>query len=192
MPNFLSSEKVYFRPYEVGDAKLIYQWFNDPATTYYMFTGQKPMTLEVIEKLMADDTGRSHNVIFIVVDKKSKKAIGLTGLYEINHAARKAEMRIIIGDSNFRGKGYGSEIVQLINYYGFDRLNLNRIYLGFTAENKGGEKAYKNAGYVYEGTLKQDIYRNSQYYDSARMAILRDDYYKKWYPKDKKRFAIKQ
>lgn len=192
MPNiFLKSEKVYFRPYETQDAKLIYRWFNDPVTTYYMFTGQRPMTLEQIENLMTSDTSSPHNVIFIVVDKKSKKAIGLVGLYEINHTARKAEMRIIIGDGNFRGKGYGSEIVQLINYYGFDRLNLNRIYLGFTSENKGGEKAYKNAGYVYEGTLKQDIYRNSQYYDSTRMAILRDDYYKKWYPKDKKRFAIK-
>jgi RimJ/RimL family protein N-acetyltransferase len=191
MPNFLSSDKIYFRPYEAGDSKLIYQWFNDPVTTYYMFTGQRPMTPEQIEKSLAEDTSCSHNVIFIVIDKKSKKAIGLTGLYEINHTARKAEMRIIIGEPNFRGKGYGTEIVQLVNYYGFDRLNLNRIYLGFTSANKGGENAYKNAGYVYEGTLKQDIYRNSQYYDSTRMAILRDDYYKNWYPKDKKRFAIR-
>lgn len=188
---FLRGERVFFRPIQTEDVLLIYQWFNDPITTYFMFTGQKPETLDQIKKLVEDRVQSEHNTIFIVVNKNTNEAIGLVGLYEINYTARKAEMRIIIGNENFRGRGYGTEITELITYYGFDRLNLNRIYLGVTDENIGGINAYKRAGYVYEGTLKQDVYRNSQYYDGIRMAILREDYYKNLYSKHKEKFSVK-
>jgi len=111
---------------------------------------------------------------------------------KIPNAAKKAEMRIIIGNSDFRGRGYGTEMTEMINFYGFDRLNLHRIYLGVTAENKGGVHAYEKAGYVREGLLKDDVYRNSQYYDAVRMAILRDDYYEKWHAKHQKLFGIQK
>ncbi len=156
-----------------------------------MFTGQRPKTEEQVVDIMAVNLKSEENTVFVVCDIKSGKPIGLVGLYEIDGTARKAEMRIIIGDKNYWGKGYGTELTELITFYGFDRLNLNRVYLGVTSENAGACKAYEKAGYVYEGTLKDDIYRNSSYYDSIRMAILREDYYKKYYPKHKKRFAVK-
>jgi RimJ/RimL family protein N-acetyltransferase len=85
----------------------------------------------------------------------------------------------------------GTEVTEILTYYGFDRLNLNRIYLGFTAENKGAGKAYEKAGYRQEGILKEDIYRNSRYYDSVRMAILRKDYYKDRHNEHKLKFSGK-
>lgn len=207
--HFLESEKVYFCPYHPKDAWTIHQWFNDPVVTHYMFTGQKPTTLNQVKNSMkrdikSDSTSTTikniralmnqeikspYNIIFIVCDSKSQKEIiGMVGLYEIDETSRKAEMRIIIGNKEYWGKGYGTEITEMINFYGFDRLNFNRIHLGVTEENKGGVRAYEKAGYTYEGTLKQEMYRNSRYYDAIRMAILRDDYYKKYYKEHKERF----
>ena len=170
---------------------MFYRWFNDSETTYYMFTGQRPKTLEQIKNLVEAETRSEENTIFVVCDKKTGKPIGRVGLYELDHTVRKAEMRIIIGESAYRGKGLGTEVVELITFYGFDRLNLNRVYLGVTHENKGAVRAYEKAGYAYEGTLKDDIYRNSRYYDSMRMALLRAVYYRKFYPKQSKRFGGK-
>ena len=185
---FLKGDKISLRPYCAEDARLVFDWFNDPVVTFYMFTGQKPKTSEQISVLMEKDVNSEENTIFIAVDNVSGDPIGIVGLYEIDHTARKAEMRIIIGNRKYWGKGYGTEMTDLIDFYGFDRLNLNRIYLGVTDENKGGVKAYEKAGYIYEGRLLQDIYRNSRYYDSVRMGLLRDDYYKKLYPEHKKKF----
>lgn len=192
---FLQGEKVLLKPIEINDlkklAKLITRWVNDNLVTYYMFTGQTPKNSKQVytdfKKLLESE----HNIIFLVLDKKTKQPIGYTGLYELNHTTRKAEFRILIGEIDFWGKGLGTEVTELLTYYGFDRINLNRIYLGFTSDNKGAKKAYKKAGYRFEGTLKQDIYRNSRYYDSKRMAILRDDYYKKFYKNHKNKFSIK-
>lgn len=189
---FLKGGKVGLRPIEIEDlqklSRLIAKWVNDGIVTYYLFTGQKPQNSEQVAADFKEQLDAGNNVIFLIVDSKTNKPIGYAGLYELHSTARKAESRILIGEKGFWGKGYGTEVVELLTFYGFDRLNLNRIYLGYTAENKGSGRIYENAGYVYEGTLKEDIYRNSKYYDSVRMAILRKDYYKKLYKSHSERF----
>ena len=189
---FLKGEKIVLRPIEMAElpklSRLINKWANDEIVTYYMFTGQKTQNSRQIAADLKEQLESKCNVIFLAVDFRTKKPIGYTGLYDIHPTARKAEFRILIGEKDFWGKGYGSEITELVTYYGFDRLNLHRIYLGYTAANKAAGRTYQKAGYIYEGTLKEDIYRNSQYYDGIRMAILREDYYKKFYQSHLKRF----
>lgn len=188
---FLKGERCILQPLDLESmpaiANQIAQWINDEVVTYFMFTGQKPLTREqVIVNIKKDlDAG---NIVFLVCDSKSKKLIGYAGLYDINPVARKAEFRILIGEKTFWGKGYGTEITELLTYYGFDRLNLHRIYLGYTVANKAAQRTYEKAGYKHEGIQKDDIYRNSIYYDTARMAILRKDYYEKYYKAHVKKF----
>lgn len=191
---FLKGNKIILRQIDVEDmkklSKLISCWVNDGTITYYMFTGQTPYNSSQIFDDFKKLIESGHNVIFLVLEKKTEKPIGYAGLYEINSIARKAEYRILIGDRNFWGKGLGTEITELLIYYGFDRLNLHRIYLGFTANNMSAKRAYEKAGFKCEGVLKDDIYRNSRYYDSVRMAILREEYYKHLHKIYDKKFSL--
>lgn len=193
MKYFLKSERIILQPIEIKEISkfscLIAGWVNDGQVTYYMFTGQKPKNSKQVSDNIKKELENQENIVFIAKDIKTQKLIGYAGLYDINQTARKAEFRVLIGEKDFWGKGYGTEITELVSYYGFDRLNLNRISLGYVADNKAASKTYEKAGYVYEGTLKQDIYRNSKYYDAVLMAILRDDYYKKLYKLHLKRFS---
>lgn len=190
---FLKGEKVFLRPIEIKElpkiASLIEKWVNDEVITYYMFTGQRPRNAQQIISDFKKQIEEENNVILLIVDLKTKKPIGYAGLHDINFIARKAEIRVVIGEKDFWGKGRGAEAMDLITYYGFDRLNLNRIYSGYTAENKGAARMNEKAGYRYEGILKEDIYRNGRYYDSIRVAILRKDYYKKFYKSHTERFG---
>lgn len=190
---FLKGKKISLCPFETVAPKklsaLIVKWVNDGLVTYYMFTGQTPKNTQQVKADLQKQLEAGNNVIFLVADQATKKPIGYVGLFDINSTARKAELRILIGEKEFWGRGYGTEATELVTFYGFDRLNLNRIYLGFTAENKGACGAYEKSGYVYEGTLKEDIYRNSKWYDSIRMAILRKDYYEKFYKLHSERFG---
>lgn len=182
---FINGIHVRLDPIEEKDikkiAEYISKWVNDPIVTYYMFTGQRPKNVAEIIQGLKKELDSNQNVIFLVSDKKTRQMIGYAGLYDINPSVRKAEFRILIGEKDFWGKGYGTEISEVVTLYGFDRLNLNRIYLGYTSANQGAKKAYERAGYVYEGMRRDDLYRNSTYYDSVIMALLRDDYYKKLY-----------
>src|SRR3989344_5646391 len=182
---FLSSERLAFRPYQEADAELLHQWFNDPIVTYYLETGLRPQTLEQIRQTIHKELESPASVVFMIVAKDKGLTIGIIGLYAINEVARKAEMRIIIGNQNYWNKGLGAEALELISFYGFDRLNLNKIHLGVSSGNEGAKKAYLKAGYVQGGVLKQDVYRNGQYYDGINLAMLREDYLKGRYEEHK-------
>jgi len=71
---------------------------------------------------------------------------------------------------------YGTEATQLMLKYGFMTLNLNRIVLNVYSTNPFALRAYKKAGFILEGTLRQDMFREGKYIDVFRMGILREEW----------------
>jgi RimJ/RimL family protein N-acetyltransferase len=185
---FLAGNLVGLRAVEDDDIPLIARWINDEEVTHFMFYGQWPTNLGQVRETIQKQVSSPQNVVFMVYDRKTNRRIGFAGIYDIHLTAQKGEFRILIGEKDFWGKGYGTEVTELLTFYGFDRLNFHRIYLGVTAENKGGVKAYERAGYAHEGVLKDDIFRNGRYYDTIRMGLLRDEYLKKYHKDHAKRF----
>ena len=59
--------------------------------------------------------------------KEGNKLIGQCGLNNISWINRSAEFSIIIGYSEFRGYGYGSDAIRILIKYGFEELNLMLI-----------------------------------------------------------------
>lgn len=174
---FIVGEKIYLRGLEKNDLRgNMLQWGNDPEVTYYMFMGAIPNSIELLEEEYEQLLKSKNDVVFAVVDKKTDIHIGNAGLYVINWISRSAEFRIIIGEKEYWKKGYGTEATRLTAEYGFNKLNLNKVWLGVNAKHKGAIKAYENAGFVHEGILRQEIYRNGNYYDAVRMSILREEY----------------
>ena len=177
---FIVGEKMYLRGVEKSDLSSNYfQWANDSEVTYYMEMGLLPNNLERSEADYIDLMKSKNDAVFVIVDKKTDKLIGSCGLYVINWVARKAEFRVIIGEKDYWAKGYGREAAELLIQYAFEKLNLNKVWLGVNAENIKGVKSYERAGFVSEGVLRQEIYRNDRYYDAIRMSILREEYEKR-------------
>ncbi|MFC2048073.1 GNAT family N-acetyltransferase [Chloroflexota bacterium] len=175
---FIVGEKIYLRGLEKNDLTgNMFQWANDTEVTYYMFMGAMPNSIELLEEEYEQLIRSKNDVVFAIIDKKTDTHIGNVGLYVINWISRSAEFRIIIGEKEYWSNGYGTEATKLTAQYGFEKLNLNRVWLGVNAEHKDAIKAYENAGFVHEGTLRQEQYRNSRYYDVVRMSILREEYF---------------
>lgn len=190
---FLAGEHVSLRAVEENDYAHLARWINDSVFSYYLFYGQLPMNVEQAGAMFRQQVESPSNVVFMmeVMEKRKKKPIGITGLYDIHPRSLKAEFRVHIGETDYWGKGLGLETTQLMMFYGFDRLNLHRISLGVTAENVAALSTYIKAGFIKEGVIRDGMYRNSRYYDDVLFGILRDEYYKKYFEKHKKRFAPK-
>ena len=82
----------------------------------------------------------------------------------------------MIGDKDEWSKGYGTEAARLIIGYGFNTLNLHRIYLRVFAYNKRGQRAYEKLGFVKEGVAREDHFFDGQYYDATTMSILENEW----------------
>lgn len=187
---FISGKFASLSPIEFDDVKLIEKWVNDGAVTYFMFTGQRPMNHDQVKDEIFRNLQSASNALFIINENSKHLPVGFAGLYDVHSTARKAEFRILIGEKSVWSKGIGTEVCEMLTFYGFDRLNLNRIWLGVTAENNGAVRSYEKSGYKLEGRLREDIYRNSRYYDSLRFSILRSEYYPRIYEAHERRFSL--
>lgn len=176
---FIKGKKINLRGIESEDLINIAAWINDPVVTHYLFMGDKPAHIELLREEWEKQIRSHEEVAFAVLEAKKNKMIGWGGLYRINWISRTAEYRVFIGDKNFWGKGLGTEIAELLIAYGFEKLNMNKIWLGVNTAHKGAVRSYEKAGFVREGVLRQEIFRNNRYYDAVRMSILRQEYEKK-------------
>ncbi len=175
---FLTGDKVGLRAMRREDLPTYQNWLNDKVVTEYLEMGWGPYSEVDLEATYQETLDNKKAMVFVICDLKTGKPIGTAGLYLIHWPGRRAQYRILIGDRNYLGKGIGTAVNKMIVKHGFERMNLNTIYLGVNAENIGAFKSYENAGFIKDGVHREFVYNNGRYYDSIAMSILRSDYLK--------------
>jgi RimJ/RimL family protein N-acetyltransferase len=173
---FLVGRHVYVRGLHRTDLPSMLPWINDSEVTRLLFTGDRPASLERLTEQWESDVRSQNNIAFAACLREDDRFVGTTGLYSINAIARSAEFRVFIGEKGQWNKGIGTELTRLMIVYGFEKLNLNRVWLGVNGDNAAAVRAYEKAGFVREGVLRQEQFRNNRYYDVIRMSILREEY----------------
>jgi RimJ/RimL family protein N-acetyltransferase len=173
---FLAGKRVLLRGLRREDMEHYRRWLDNPQATHFMESGWRPANERDLEDIYEQSTESNDTAAFVVVGRKSGKPVGCCGLYAIQWICRRADFRILIGEPSAWDKGLGSEAARLTVAYGFDKLNLETIYLGVNTENERAIKSYENAGFVSEGVRRKLIYRNGRYYDALMMSVLREEY----------------
>ncbi|SUM37318.1 MULTISPECIES: GNAT family N-acetyltransferase [Mammaliicoccus] len=88
----------------------------------------------------------------------------------------KARFAIGIFNPNYWGKRIGTSVTKVILNYGFNTLNLNKIYLRVLDYNERAINSYKKAGFIEEGRDRKGALINNQYHTDIYMGILKDEY----------------
>ena len=70
-------------------------------------------------------------------------------------------------------------MLRTIMKYGFNDLNLNRIWCEVYSNNAAID-IYEKVGFVREGTLRQNVFKDGEYLDSTILSILKHEYYEKY------------
>lgn len=83
-----------------------------------------------------------------------------------------AEIGYWLGEP-FWGKGIATQAVKLLVDYSFKNFELNRLYASVFAPNTASQKVLLKAGFTYEGTQRQSVYKNGQYLDELFYSLLR-------------------
>ena len=99
--------------------------------------------------------------------------VGVIGFNVQKDIYRKsAEVGYWIGEP-FWGKGIATEAVKLITAYGFNELELIRIYTGVFEHNTASMKVLEKNGYSREGIFKNAVIKNGKVCDEHRFFILK-------------------
>jgi len=176
---FLIGKKIYLRALEEDDLKNLVTWLNDAKVTYYLQQAERPPTINYLKKMYDVEGKNEKDIVFAIIDKKTNKHVGWTGLFEISYISKHGEFRVFIGEKSFWKKGIATEALKLLIEYGFNKLNLHRIFAGTNIESKAVQAMFTKLFMIKEGVFKESLYRNGKYYDTIHFGILKKEYQKK-------------
>lgn len=103
--------------------------------------------------------------VYFAIETPDGRHVGNVWLWAIDARHRKAEVRIVIGETAALGRGLGSAAIALLADYARDRLNLRRLYAYVLGTNPRARRAFEKADFALEGVLRQDRWTGDGYAD---------------------------
>lgn len=169
--NELIGERIILFPIGNEDADLIVKWRNDPAVNSN-FVVRTKLTKEMHMNWMKSRVAVGEVVQFIIAWRDSGQKIGTVYFRDVDKKNNSAEFGIFIGEEDARDKGAGSEATALFVKYGFERLNLHRIFLRVFEYNERAVRCYRKAGFAEEGLFRDMVFLDDQYYNIIFMSCI--------------------
>ena len=149
-----------------NDSKIMSYWFDEPYEAL--------VELQQIYDRHVHDTRERR---FVIQDDTPEGAtrVGIVELVEIDHTHRSTEFQIIVAPAH-QGRGLATAATDLALDYAFAVLNLHKVYLIVDVENRSAVHIYEKAGFVTEGTLREEFFADGRYRDALRMGVLQHEY----------------
>lgn len=166
---------VYFRPVERSDIDGgWHQWINDPVANEHLF-GAFPINKDELQRYY-EGSQPPGSVMFAVCAKENDRYIGNARLGSIDWVNRICTYGRLIGDPEYRGKGYGTDALLLLLRYGFHTLGMNRIWSTADSLNAVSLRSNEKIGMKQEGRMREALYRDGAFRDTIILSMLRRDF----------------
>jgi RimJ/RimL family protein N-acetyltransferase len=176
--NNIMIQLAYF---EESDFEQLIEWIHNEELLLQWSGGMFlfPLTKDSMEWYLKDvnDLATSTAFVYKVIDTDTNKVIGHISLGGISRKNKYGRItRVLIGDTENKGKGYCKQMIQAILKIGFEDLNLHRIELGVYDFNKAAIKCYENAGMKIEGISRDCLLTKDGYWSLVNMSILESEW----------------
>ncbi|HEY0217325.1 MAG TPA: GNAT family protein [Cellulomonas sp.] len=170
----LEGEMIRLRPIAAQDAAAMWEMVNDPegrrtTGTVAIFTRAQ------IDEWCATVSARPGRIDLAITANRSDEYLGEIVLNDIDEGLGSANLRLVMRPG-YRGRGYGTEAIELVLGLAFDGIGLHRVELDVLTINARAYSLYENIGFRVEGR-RRDAYRDGDgWCDSVAMGMLEDEY----------------
>ncbi len=139
--------------------------FNNKKIIKQFATSSYPYSLKEAKKwvdiCIQNDKIKGKSRVNFVIEINNEVA-GVIHLKEIKE--HKAEIGYWIAEK-YWGQGIGSEAINLLTEYAFNKFKLKRVYAKIFINNISSTKAVEKAGFEYEGILRKDVNKKGKLVD---------------------------
>ena len=116
------------------------------------------------------------NKLFFGIFHREEELVGIIGADHIDHRSKKVEMKKLIGNPDYRGKGIGKLATFLFLYYVFMILKFKKVYIYSMDTNIHNINLNSRFGFELEGILFSEVLVDGVYRDVLRMGLICDDW----------------
>lgn len=164
------------RVWETEDAKSLAQAANNPNIAKNLRNAfPNPYTLEDAIWFINDsitNAERKQINYAIVVDGQAVGGIGISVKDDVYE--KSAELGYWLAEDFWR-KGIMSRAVQTICKEAFETFDIVRIFAEPFAYNAGSRGVLEKAGFTYEGTMRNGVFKNGEIHSYCMYSILREE-----------------
>jgi RimJ/RimL family protein N-acetyltransferase len=172
----ITGRYIGLRAIERGDLPQMLQWRNIPQFRRYFreyrelnFMNQESWFENIILK-------DSNTIMFSVIDKRKGTLLGACGLCYINWINRNADFSLYIGAADaYIDKKYAPDAGKALLQYGFDELNLHRVYAEVFDFDTPKQALMKQLGFTLEGTHRETHWSEGKWNNSMLYGILKNE-----------------
>lgn len=105
----------------------------------------------------------------------SKELAGVMALLNVDRTNRNAELGYWIAKKHWK-KGIATEAAFKILEFGFQDLNLERIYARCFQENEASRRVMEKIGMEPEGKFRHEVFKENKFIDMIYFGIIKDDW----------------
>ncbi len=151
---FLVGERVYLRPEEKADAKVITEWARKETEAFWDIGRHMPNSVSLAAWTDShQEPDKPGWVWFSVCLRETDEVIGAVGLIDVDYVNLIAETGSFFHRPDYRGSGYGSEAKHLLLEYAFEILGLHMVQSWVYFPNTRSAAALRKQGYREAGQI---------------------------------------
>ena len=170
----IAGEHVILRAFEREDAERCYRWMNDPNIVRTLKT-RYPIAFsneaEWLDRAMHSSVTERH---FAIERKDDRTHIGNASIHDIEWVSRTAAFGLFIGEPSAWNRGFGSDAIRTLARFAFEEMNLRKLRINVFDYNDRAKHVLETHGFVQEGRLRQEFYREGTYHDIVILSIFRE------------------
>jgi RimJ/RimL family protein N-acetyltransferase len=164
----LRGRLVRLRAIESDEFETWREWINRADVMDGMDREVRPSADE--HRRFVDAAVASQRAVFLGIETlEMPRLIGVVWLWDLSGRHRRAEVRILIGDRDTRGCGFGTDAIEALATYAFEQRALRKLYAYVHAQNGASRRAFERAGFALEATLEREALRDGREADVFRL-----------------------
>lgn len=173
-------QMIELKYFEQSDMEQLINWI--PSTDFTLQwsgpTFRYPLTIQQLENYLKNANRMdSDTYIYKAIDQESHQVIGHISLGKIDRVIQSARIgKVLVGSTEVRGKGIGTEMVKAVLAIAFEELKLHKVTLGVFDFNTPAIHCYEKVGFVKEGMLRDARKNGDNYWNLIEMGILEDEW----------------
>ena len=170
----LTTDRLVLREFDELDWQKVHEYASDPEVVRYMEWGPNTQeeTRNFIQRAIAYQQEQPRrNYEFAVVLKTGDLLIGSCGIHVSNPDTREGCIGYCF-NRHFWGHGYASEAARALLAFGFNRLNLHRIFATCDPVNIASIRVLEKISMQREGHLREHKWSKGKWRNSFLYAIL--------------------
>lgn len=172
----IEGELVALGPLREEHIPLYVRWMNDFNTSTRLGIAPRPFTAEQETAWFEGAAVDAERYSFTIYERATWRAIGNCGIHAVDATNRRTDVGILIGETDARGKGYGTEAMRLLLDYAFTVLGLHNVMLTVYAFNLAAIRSYQKVGFREIGRRRESRWHNGRFWDTVYMDILSSEF----------------